>query len=322
MRIVFCGTPDFAVPSLEALIASGKDVVGVFCQPTRLVGRKQERQDPPVKVCADAHGIPVFQFEDMRKEEGLAALKNLEPDLMVTAAFGQILSQANLDVPKMGTINVHGSLLPAYRGAAPIQCAVIDGEKETGVTILYTVLALDAGDMLLQKSLPIGPDETSGELFLRVADLGAQALVEAVDGLEKGNLHAVAQDDSLATKCRMLKKEDGNINWTQSAQQIHNRIRGLNPWPGAYTHVWRGEERILLKIWKSQLGSALAAANGIETAEIGGIIASDAKNGLWVHCGEGDIQLLEIQLPGKKRMLASDFLRGQDLKGGVCRAEG
>lgn len=316
MRIVFCGTPDFAVPSLEMLVASEYDVVAVFCQPDRPVGRKQVLQAPAVKQTAQKHGIPVYQFEDMRKTEGIQALRDLAPDLMVTAAFGQILSQENLDVPVMGTINVHGSLLPKYRGAAPIQWAVIDGLKETGVTTLYTVLALDAGDMLLRRTLSIGSDETAGELFDRVAALGAQTLKETIAALVAGDIQAIPQDENEATRCRMLKKEDGRIDWEWSAQRIHNRIRGLNPWPGAFTSHLSPDttEPIQIKLWRSRMGDC---PRPYADQTPGAVICAEADTGLWVRTGDGAIELMEIQMPGGKRMNASDFLRGHSLIG-VC----
>ena len=320
MRIVFCGTPDFAVPSLQMLIDEAYDVVGVFCQPDRPVGRKQTLQAPPVKQLAAAHGIPVFQFEDMRKIEGVQALRALAPDLMLTAAFGQILSQENLDIPKKGTVNVHGSLLPQYRGAAPIQWAVIDGRTETGVTTLYTVLALDAGDMLLKNTLPIGPDETAGELFGRVATLGAQTLKQTIEGLQRGDLQATPQDEAQASKCRMLKKEDGRVDWSGSAARIHNLIRGLNPWPGAFTYVKKPGESTpqVMKIWRSQTAPCPVPW---EHAAPGSVLLANPTQGLWVRTGEGALRLLEIQMTGGKRLSAEVFLRGHDLSGGVCLAK-
>lgn len=318
MKIVFCGTPDFALPSLRMLVASHHEIVGVFVQPDRPVGRKAVLQPPPVKVLAQGNGLPVYQFEDVRKPDALAALRGLAPDLMVTASFGQILSQENLDVPPMGCVNVHASLLPKYRGASPIQSAVIAGETVTGVTTMYTVLALDAGDMLLQRELTIGPDETSGELFERLANLGAETLKDTLAGLEAGGIVPVAQDDAQATKSRMLKKKDGAIQWSWTASRIHNLIRGCNPWPTAHGDVVLDTgEKISCKFWRSRLlgPEEMAALKGPE--EPGARVYKPEDRGLYMRAGEGVLEILEIQKAGGKRLRGEEFLRGHALNRGL-----
>ena len=301
MRIAFLGTPDFAVPSLSMLLEQGYSVVGVFCQPDRPKGRSGKPAPPPVKVLAQEHGIPVFQPQRIRNEEGARMLSDLAPDLMITAAFGQILSKENLAVPQLGCINVHGSLLPKYRGAAPVQWAVINGEKTTGVTTMLTDVGIDTGDMLLKKEIEIGPDETAGELFDRIALLGAEALQETLELLKAGTLRPTPQNEAEATHCRMLKKEDGHVDFSMPTQKIHDLIRGVNPWPGAYCAL--GEET--LKIW------AAKPAKG--AGEPGTILLSDPKAGLVVATGDGAIELTEIQAAGAKRMDARAYLRGKPL---------
>lgn len=322
MKIVFCGTPDFALPSLRMLIESHHEIAGVFVQPDRPVGRKAVLQAPPVKALALENGLPVYQYADMRRPEALAALRGLSPDLMVTASFGQILSQENLDVPPMGCVNVHGSLLPKYRGASPIQSAVIAGETVTGVTTMYTVLALDAGDMLLQKELSIGPDETAGELFERMAKLGADTLKETLAGLETGSIQPVPQDDAQATKSRMLKKKDGAIQWSWPAQRIHNLIRGCNPWPTAQSVMELDTgEKIVCKFWRSRLlgSDELAALEGRE--EPGARLRGPGDKGLYLRAGEGALEILEIQKAGGKRLKGEEFLRGHALCRGLSESE-
>jgi len=310
MRIAFLGTPDFAVPSLQMLIEEGYEVAGVFAQPDRPKGRGGKLTPPPVKVLAGAHDIPVFQPEKIRLPEGHKMLKDLAPDLMITAAFGQILSKENLSVPPLGCINVHGSLLPKYRGAAPIQQAVIDGEKVTGVTTMLTDVGIDTGDMLLQKEIAILPDETAGELFDRIAVLGAQVLRETLEALKAGTLRPVPQDETLATHCAMLKKEDGHVAFTKSSQQIHDLIRGVSPWPGAYG-LLDGE---VLKFWRARIVSP-EELNGRRGAP-GEILTADGKNGLIVATADGAVEILELQAAGAKRMEAKAYLRGKSLPAG------
>ena len=305
MRIAFLGTPDFAVPSLRALVGAGHEIAGVFTQPDRPRDRGQKTQPTPTKAAALELGLPTFAFERIRRAEGVAALAGLQPDLMVTAAFGQILPQRILDIPKLGCVNVHGSLLPRYRGPAPIQWAVINGEAETGITTMATDAGVDTGDMLLQRATAIGPDETAGELFDRLASLGAETLLETLRLMEAGKLARTPQNHELATHFPMLTRETGSIDWSKSAAAIHNLVRGVNPWPGAWT-MCDGQ---VMKIWRTrpQEGSG----------QPGRILRADAKGGLLVGCGEGALEVLELQMPGGRRMAATDYLRGRRLPEGT-----
>ncbi|MBQ2752291.1 MAG: methionyl-tRNA formyltransferase [Oscillospiraceae bacterium] len=299
MRIVFMGTPDFAVPSLQRLVDDGHEVVAVYCQPDKPQGRHFTLTPPPVKVLAQQLGIEVLQPPTLKNEEAQQILAKFAPDIIAVAAYGKILPKAVLDMPKYGCINVHGSLLPKYRGAAPIQWAVINGEEKSGVTIMQMAEGLDTGDMLLVRDTEIGADETAGELFDRIAMLGAEALSEALVNIE--NLKAVPQDDALACWAPPLKKADGEINWQKKNTEIYSLIRGVSPWPGAYTIF--GAKR--LKIHKA----VLCDKNG----EAGALL-DEAR--LIIGCGEGSVELLEVQLEGAKRISAADFIRGQRLSKG------
>jgi methionyl-tRNA formyltransferase len=303
VRTVFMGTPAFAVPTLDVLLQAGLDLVGVYTQPDRPKGRGQALAIPPVKEMALRHGIPVFQPQKLRAPEVVEELRALAPDLIVVVAFGQILPRSVLEIPRHGCINVHASLLPKYRGAAPINQAIIDGEKETGITTMLMDVGLDTGPMLLKRALSIGPDETAGELHDRLCRLGGETMAATLQLLLRGELHPQVQDDSQTCYAAMLKKEDGRINWSQSAQQIHNRIRGLAPWPGTYTFL-HGEP---LKLFLTRV----EAGEG----EPGSILppASDAVR---IACGSGILAVRELQLPGKKRLAAADFLRGCPLPAG------
>ncbi len=305
MRIAFLGTPEFAVPSLEMLYNDGH-TLAVFTQPDRPQGRKQVLTPPPVKAYAIEKGIPVYQFERIKSEEGVEALKDFAPELMVTAAFGQILSQDNLDIPKYGCVNVHGSLLPKYRGAAPIQWSIIDGEEVTGVTTMLTDIGLDTGDMLLKDEIQILEDETAADLYERMAVLGANTLKKTIALLEKGEIVPQKQDHNIATKCPMLKKEHGKIDFrAMSAKAVHDRVRGTNPWPGAYALLPDGSP---LKIWQTRLV-------GKVEGEVG-ICMGDDKKGLFVPCADGNaVEIIIMQAPGSKRMNAKDYMRGKPLDG-------
>ncbi|MCI5207940.1 MAG: methionyl-tRNA formyltransferase, partial [Candidatus Electrothrix sp. ATG2] len=237
LRIVFMGTPDFAVPSLHALLDCPEQVVGVVCQPDRRQGRGKKLCPPPVKVLAEEAGIPVLQPTCICNDEFFEAINALEPDLTVVTAYGRILSGRLLNLPRLGTINVHGSLLPKYRGAAPIQWAVIKGETETGVTIMQMDEGVDTGDILLPLSLPITEKDTSGTLFQKLADLGGQALFEAISRIKRGDLPPTPQDDSLACSAPMLNKEMGQLDWNKPATELHCLIRGRDPWPSAYVFI-------------------------------------------------------------------------------------
>ena len=306
MRIAFLGTPEFALPSLDMLQKSGH-TLAVFTQPDRPVGRHATLTPPPTKAYALSHGIPVYQFEKIRLPEGVAALSAFEPDLMVTAAFGQLLSAENLAIAKYGCINVHGSLLPKYRGAAPIQWAIIDGETETGITTMMTAIGMDTGDILLVDRLTIDPDETAGELFERMALLGAQTLQKTIAALEAGTLTRIPQDEAQATKCPMLKKEHGKLDFSQTALANHNRVRGTNPWPGAYS-LLDGEP---LKIHQTRLTDAPVGEEPI------GLLKGNAKSGPFVRCADCWLEILVLQATGGKRLAAKDYLVGKTLEGKV-----
>ena len=307
MRIVFMGTPEFAVPSLEALIGAGYEVVAAVTQPDRPVGRKKTLTPPPVKVCAQAHGVPVLQFERIRRKEGREALTALQPDLFVTAAFGQILSKAVLDIPRLGTINVHASLLPQYRGSAPINWCIVSGERKAGVTTMMTNEGIDTGDMLLRDEVEIGENENAEELTERLSRLGAQTLLRTLRALEDGTLVRTPQNEAEASYQPMLTREMGEMDWSRSAQQLHDQVRGLYPWPGAYTTMDGG----VLKVWVSRISD-------LQTdAAPGAVVKADAKEGLFVACGTGVLQIVELQAPGSKRMNARDYLRGKPMQTGT-----
>ena len=310
MRVVFMGTPEFAVPSLKALLDAGYGVVGVFTQPDRPVGRGHKLAACPVKKLALERGVPVYQFERLRNEEGLACLRSLAPDIVVTAAFGQILSQALLDVPKMGTVNVHASLLPAYRGAAPINWCILNGETRTGVTTMLTDAGVDTGAMLLRRETDIGEVETAAELSVRLSQLGAELLIETLKGYIAGEIAPIPQDERLASRQPMLKKEMGLIDWTRSAKEIACQARGLDPWPSAYTDYLGGT----LKIYRA------CPVEG--EGDPGTVLRSSAKEGLFVACGEGALEVLEMQAPGGKRMSARAYLAGKKIEPGTKFGEG
>lgn len=301
------GTPEFAVPSLEALIGAGYEVVAAVTQPDRPVGRKKTLTPPPVKVCAQAHGVPVLQFERIRRKEGREALTALQPDLFVTAAFGQILSKAVLDIPRLGTINVHASLLPQYRGSAPINWCIVSGERKAGVTTMMTNEGIDTGDMLLRDEVEIGENENAEELTERLSRLGAQTLLRTLRALEDGTLVRTPQNEAEASYQPMLTREMGEMDWSRSAQQLHDQVRGLYPWPGAYTTMDGG----VLKVWVSRISD-------LQTdAAPGAVVKADAKEGLFVACGTGVLQIVELQAPGSKRMNARDYLRGKPMQTGT-----
>lgn len=302
------GTPDFAVPSLRALIDQGYEVVGVFCQPDRPKGRGHKLAACPVKELAQSAGIPVFQPERIKREEGVAMLKSCAPDLCVTAAFGQLLSQEILDIPPLGTINVHSSLLPRHRGSAPINWSIIKGDQVTGVTTMFTDKGMDTGDILLTRETPIGQTENAGELTDRLAVMGAELLIETIRALEAGTLLRIPQDHEAATYEPKMDKELGRIDWSKSAQELDWLVRGTTPWPGAFTTL--GEQTI--KVFE------LDILDGPASGAPGEIVAADAKRGLVVSCGDHDVALAQIQMPGAKRMNAKDYLRGHTMETGVC----
>ena len=303
MRIVFMGTPDFAVPSLQALIDAGHDVCAVYTQPDKPQGRKQILTAPPVKTLALAHDIPVFQPNTLKKEDEQARLRELAPEVIIVVAYGKLLPKAVLDIPPHGCINVHGSLLPRWRGAAPIQWAVIAGDEMAGVTTMQMAEGLDTGDMLLTYETKVGEKETAGELFDRLAQSGAELLTQTLVKLDE--ITPRPQDDAQSCYAHMLDKQMAVIDWSKSAHEIDCLIRGLNPWPIALTTL-SGER---LKVFAAE------KANG--RGEPGTVLEADPKKGLTVACGEGALKLTEIQLVGGKRMKATDFLRGHAIEVGT-----
>lgn len=305
MKIVFMGTPDFAVDSLSALAESCHEVLAVVTQPDKPSGRNNKIIQSPVKIFAMEHGMRVLQFEKISRD-GADALRALDCDIMVTCAYGQILSREILDIAPHGIINVHASLLPKYRGAAPIQWSVISGDHETGVTIMQTEEGLDTGAVIHVEKTLIGENETSGELFDRLSKIGAKALLTALDKIESGRAIFEKQDDSLATRVKMLKKEDGKIAWSMTAEQVFNLVRGVNPWPGAYSYM-NGD---VIKIWSCKK----VEINHRQPYAAGEIVDAATNCGIIVACGSGAVCLGEIQLPNAKRMDSREFLKGHKVK--------
>lgn len=303
MRVIFLGTPDFAAISLEAVYNSRHQVIAVVTQPDKPVGRRAELQISPVKKFALEHGIRVLQYDKISKE-GVDELSALEPDIMVTCAYGQILSKEVLSLAKHGVINVHASLLPKYRGASPIQYAVLNGDEVTGVTIMQTEEGLDSGDIILSEGLEIMPNETSGELFDRIAPLGARLVVRALDLIESGEAAFTPQDNSKATYVKQLKKSDGLIDFSRSFAELHNFVRGMLPWPCAYTFL-NGKMLKIYKISRGELSKEFA------DARCGTVVSANPKTGLLVKTGDGAIRLDEVQLEGGRRMTASEFTLGR-----------
>ena len=292
------GTPEFAVPCLAALYEHC-DVIGVVTQPDKPRGRGHKLVPSPVKAWAEAHGLPVWQPKRIKEEDFTAFLEEQKPDLMVVVAFGQILSQRILDIPPYGCINVHGSLLPRYRGAAPMQWCVIDGEKKTGITTMFMDAGLDTGDMLLKAEFPIGPDTTLEEVHDGLMALGAKVLIDTLEELSAGTLKRIPQTGE-SNYAPMLTKETGHIHWQDCAQKIHNLVRGLDSWPGAYTFL-AGKK---YKIWRTRCTTEKTEA------QPGTILRADKKEGLFVAAGDGVLEITELQAPGKKRMAAKDYLNG------------
>ena len=310
MRILFMGTPDFAVPSLEALIQAGHTICGVFTQPDKPKNRGMKLQAPPVKECALAHDIPVFQPVKLRDGTALAQIQELAPELIVVAAYGRILPDDILAAPPKGCINVHSSLLPNYRGAAPINWAVLNGDKETGVTIMHMAHDLDAGDIISQAATPIDPDETVVALHDRLAELGAQLLVETVAQIEAGTATRTPQDHDKATLAPMLGRELSPMDFTRTARQLHDQVRGLIPWPAAVTTL--GDKRC--KVFQTVVPEE-------QTHAAPGTVLAAGKEGLAVACGKGTVlRLEEIQPDGGKRMKAADYLRGHPIAVGTVLA--
>ena len=307
MRIVFMGTPAFAVPSLEGLAKAGHQIAGVFSQPDKPVGRHHNKLQPtPVKERALALGVPVYQPATLRDGAALAILRELDPELVVVAAYGRFLPDDILALPPKGCVNVHSSLLPKYRGSAPINWAILSGERETGVTIQRMVHDMDAGDIILQRSTPIGEAEDAAALYDRLAVMGGELAVEAVAQIEAGTAIYTPQDHTQATQAPMLSKEMSPVDWTRTAQEVFNHIRGLYPWPGASTTAITGEP---IKLWGAQVVEQ-------HTDALPGTIVAAGKQGIDVACGEFNhvLRILELQPPGKKRMTAAAYLAGNPIQ--------
>ncbi|MBE5812669.1 MAG: methionyl-tRNA formyltransferase [Clostridiales bacterium] len=302
MKIVFMGTPDFAVPSLERLIADGHEIIAVITQPDRPQSRGMKMTASPVKECALKYNIPVYQPEKIKKDrEFIEKYRQMNPELAVVVAFGQILSKELLDIPQKGNINVHGSLLPKYRGAAPIQWSVINGDKETGVTTMFMDEGMDTGDMLLKEVVEIGAEETAGELFDRLSLLGAEVLSKTIDKLQDGTLTREKQNHDEATHVSMISKDLGKLDFNKTSKELDCLIRGVNPWPGAYFEI-NGKK---IKVHKARVCE--------QTGKAGEILASDAKKGLIIATKDSSIELIEIQPEGKRRMTAKEYLIGNKI---------
>lgn len=308
MKAIFMGTPEFSVPALQKLIDMGVQVEGVITQPDRAKGRGKQMQFSPVKELAVRYGLPVYQPQRLRKDEVLIQkMREIAPDVIVVVAFGQILPQEVLDIPRLGCVNVHASLLPKYRGAAPIQHVILDGGKKTGVTTMLMDAGLDTGDMLLKAEIPIGPKETADSLHDKLAALGGELLEKTLIGLEKGEIIPQKQDDSLTgAYASMISKEDGQIDFTQPAAAIERRVRAMTSWPGAYT--WLGEK--MLKIWECEV--CADTKSGASCGEV-----TESRGNLVVKTGEDSLLITSLQLPGKRRMSTQEFLRGRAVPEGT-----
>ena len=310
LRIVFMGTPDFAVPSLRALVENGYEIAAVITQPDRPKGRGGKLAQSPVKEYALSQGLSVLQPERIKKD-GLADYQALKPDIAVTAAFGQILSQEVLDVPRIGTVNVHASLLPRHRGATPVQWTVWQGDKTAGVTTMLTDKGIDTGDMLLSAEMDVSPAETAGELLERLSHIGAALLLQTLARLEQGDCPRRRQDEAAATYDKMIDKDMARIDWQQPAEAIVRQVRAMNPWPCAWTPVTGGA----LKIWEARV----AANEG--ASKPGTVLRADKKSGLIVAANGGAVEIVSLQAPGAKRMDAAAYLLGHPLQAGASLSE-
>lgn len=325
MRIIFMGTPDFAVAALDALCASGQEVILAVTQPDRQRGRGRKVIQTPVSLCAQKWGVPVFQPSRIRDPEAVGTIRDLSPDLIVVAAFGQILPQELLDIPRLGCVNIHASLLPRLRGAAPIQWAVINGDRESGITLMQMDAGLDTGDILFQEKVEIDPRETGESLYGKLARLGGEMIVRHLPEIGTGSVTRIPQDPGLSTYAPMLRKEMGEIDWTMPAEQIERRMRGMMPWPGAFTRL-NGH---VLKIWNAEVlreecgcpaagaGEAGAEADRSLQGKLPGTVVRTEKKRILVATGDGVLALLELQAEGKKRMGADAYLRGSRIPEGT-----
>ena len=308
MKVIFMGTPDFSVGTLEALIEAGHEVALVVTQPDKPKGRGGKMQYTPVKEVAVAHNIPVYQPKRIREPECIEELRKYNADIMVVIAFGQILPKEILEMTPYGCVNVHASLLPSYRGAAPIQWAVINGEKVSGVTTMQMNEGLDTGDMLLKVEIPLDEKETGGSLHDKLAEAGARLCVETLDALKAGTVTPEKQGDSPTAYAKMLDKHMGKIDWKMSAKEIERLIRGLNPWPSAYTR-WNENDKGM-KIWEAEVAEG-------QTDKVAGTVVEVAKDGFFVQTGDGLLKITALQIPGKKRMDTGAFLRGYQMETGT-----
>lgn len=299
MKIIYMGTPDFAVPALKSLASSEHEVCAVFTQPDKPRGRKQILTPPDVKICAQSLDIPVYQPDSIKNSDALEVINSYNPDVIVVAAYGKLLPKAVLDAPKFGCVNIHGSLLPKYRGAAPIQQSVLNGDKVTGITTMLMDIGMDTGDILLKKETKIGENETSGELFDRLALLGGELILKTLSALEKGEITPQKQDEGLATHTSKIDKSLCPIDFSKSAFEVHNKVRGLNPWPVATAKIC-GKN---VKIFSTRLCS--------NSGKIGEVLSI---NPFVVGCGENSVEILELQPEGKKRMTADAFLAGHRIE--------
>lgn len=309
MKIVFMGTPDFSVGALEALVAAGHEVTAVVTQPDKAKGRSGQMQFPPVKECALKYNIPVFQPVKIKTPESVEILKTYEADVFVVAAFGQILSKEILTMPRLGCINIHASLLPKYRGSSPINWCIINGEKETGVTIMQMDEGVDTGDILSIEKVAIADNETAESLFEKLSKVGAKLIVDTLVRLERGEITPVKQNDVESSHTKMMSKSLGRIDWRKSAEEIERFVRGLNSWPSAYTYI-NGKS---VKLWRCEV-----ADREFEGKEKAGEILNVTKDSVEVACGKGILRICELQLEGKKRMETKAFLLGNQWKAGMC----
>lgn len=311
MNIVFMGTPEFAVPSLESLLKEGYNVVGVVTQPDRPQGRKKVLTPTPVKEAALKHGLPVLQPQRMRSPEAVEELAALKPDLIVTAAYGQILPKAVLDLPQYGCLNIHGSLLPKYRGGAPIQRSIINGEKETGITLMYMAEGLDTGDMIAKSVVPIEDEDTSGSVFEKLSVAGAKLLLEQLPLIIAGTADRIPQNHEESTYASNLSRDDERIVWTASSREIFNRVRGLVPFAGGFT-IWNDE---VFKVWAVANPSEVLASAA--SGQAPGTVLDLSERGIEVKTGDGSVLLTRVQPAGKKAMEATEFIRGGVMKKGT-----
>lgn len=303
MRIVFLGTPEFAAHHLTMLAEAGHEIAAVFTQEDRRRGRGLVICEPPVKVVAKEYGIPVYQPAKLNADDAVKSLEDLKPDLIVVVAYGQILSKRVLDIPPLGCVNVHASLLPRWRGAAPIHRAIMAGDKETGITTMYVDVGLDTGDMILQRQVLIDPDETAGELHDRLAELGGEVLLETLELIKAGKAPRIPQPEEGATYAPKIKKEECLIDWSKSREEIHNHVRGLNPCPGAHTYL----DGKLLKVWKVTPVDGQA-----DTGVPGCIVEVSEEQGLLVQTGSGLLRMERLQLEGRRELCGDEFLRGYE----------